>query len=200
MVQIPSKVRKSPKRKVPDYLIAEMIDGKPYYYKGYKQVLNKKQTLEEIMGSSTLQGFIITYLTRLLMALSEDEFQLFLNETGLHLETGTNLSGDILIFDATKPLSIDTHYANQPPLINIEVDVNIDLEDENEMNYIMSKTQKLLDFGTEKIIWVMTKSQKVIVATPTDNWLIISWDKDIEILRGITFNIAAYLKRKGVVL
>ncbi len=199
MIQIPSKVRKSPKRKVPDYLIAEMIDGKPYYYKGYKQVLNKKQTLEEIMGSSSLQAFLLSYLIRL-FDVNDDTLHILANEAGIHLDNNSNLSGDILIFDATKPLVFDTHYVNQPPLINIEVDVNIDLEDEDEMNYIMRKTQKLLDFGTEKVIWVMTKSQKVIVATPTDNWLIISWDKDIEILRGITFNIAAYLKRKGVEL
>ena len=199
MVQIPSKVRKSPKRKVPDYLIAEMIDGKPYYYKGYKQVLNKKQTLEEIMGSSSLQAFLLSYLIRL-FDVNDDTLHILANEAGIHLDNNSNLSGDILIFDATKPLVFDNHYVNQPPLINIEVDVNIDLEDEDEMNYIMSKTQKLLDFGTEKIIWVLTKPQKVIVATASDNWLIISWDKDIEILRGITFNIAAYLKRKGVEL
>jgi glutamyl/glutaminyl-tRNA synthetase len=185
-------------RKVPSYLIAEVIDGKPYYYKDYKQVLNKKKTLEDIMGSSTLQGFIVTYLTRLLMTLSEDEFHIFLNETGIHIDTNTNLSGDILVFDASKPLTINTHYANQAPLINIEIDVNIALEQEDEKDYIFKKTQKLLDFGVEKVIWILTKSQKVIVATPNENWLIISWDKNIEILRGLHFNVPAYLEKKGV--
>ena len=196
-----SQLTKSPSptiRKVPSYLIAEVIDGKPYYYKGYKQVLNKKKTLDDIMGASTLQGFIVTYLTRLLMTLSEDEYHIFLNETGIHIDTNTNLSGDILIFDASKPLPINAHYANQAPLINIEIDVNIALEQEDEKDYIFKKTQKLLDFGVEKVIWILTKSQKVIVATPNDNWLIISWDKDIEILRGIIFNVPAYLKKKGV--
>jgi glutamyl/glutaminyl-tRNA synthetase len=185
-------------RKVPSYLIAEVIDGKPYYYKDYKQVLNKKKTLEDIMGSSTLQGFIVTYLTRLLMTLSEDEYHIFLNETGIHIDTNTNLSGDILVFDASKPLTINTHYANQAPLINIEIDVNIALEQEDEKDYIFKKTQKLLDFGVEKVIWILTKSQKVIVATPNENWLIISWDKNIEILRGLHFNVPAYLEKKGV--
>jgi glutamyl/glutaminyl-tRNA synthetase len=185
-------------RKVPDYLIAEVMDGKPYYYKNYKQVLNKKKTLNDIMGASTLQGFIVTYITRLLMALPEDEYHIFLNETGIHIDTNNNLSGDILIFDASKPLSINTQYANQAPLINIEIDVNIALEQEDEKDYIFKKTQKLLDFGVEKVIWILTKSQKVMVATPADNWLIISWDKDIEILRGVNFNITAYLQKKGI--
>ena len=81
--------------KIPNHLIAEMIDGKPYYYKNYKQVLTNKKTLNDIMGASTLQGFIVTYLTRLLMALPEDDFHLFLNETGIHIDNKTNLSGDI---------------------------------------------------------------------------------------------------------
>jgi hypothetical protein len=196
-----SQLTKNPSptiRKVPSYLIAEVIDGKPYYYKGYKQVLNKKKTLDDIMGASTLQGFIVTYLTRLLMTLSEDEYHILLNETGIHIDTDTNLSGDILIFDASKPLPINTHYAHQAPLINIEIDVNIALEQEDEKDYIFKKTQKLLDFGVEKVIWILTKSQKVIVATPNDNWLIISWDKDIEIMRGIIFNVPAYLTKKGI--
>lgn len=198
MVQLLKNHKTLPVRKVPDYLIAEMIDGKPYYYKNYKQVLNKKKTLDDIIGASTLQGFIINYLTRLLHTLPEDDFHLFLNETGIHIDVNNNLSGDILVFDASKPLVIDAHYANQPPLINIEIDVNIALEQEDEKDYIFKKTQKLLDFGVEKVIGVLTKSQKVIVATPSENWLIISWDKDIEMLKGITFNIAAYLKKKGV--
>jgi hypothetical protein len=186
-------------RNVPNYLIAEIIDGKPYYLKNYKQILNKKKTLDDIMGASTLRGFIVTYLTRLLMALSENDYHLFLNETGIHIDANNNLSGDILIFDASKPLTIDAHYAQQPPLVNIEIDVNIALEQEDEKDYIFKKTQKLLDFGVEKVIWILTKSQRVIVATPSENWLIISWDKDIEILRGIHFNIDVYLRKKGII-
>ena len=185
--------------KIPNHLIAEMIDGKPYYYKNYEQVLTNKKTLNDIMGASTLQGFIVTYLTRLLMALPEDDFHLFLNETGIHIDNKTNLSGDILIFDASKPLIIDVHYASQPPLVNIEIDVNIALEQEDEKDYILKKTKKLLDFGVEKVIWVLTKSQKIIVATPSDTLIVVSWDKDVEILRGIRFNVAAYLKKKGVI-
>jgi hypothetical protein len=132
------------------------------------------------------------------MTLSEDEYPILLNETGIHIDTNTNLSGDISIFDASKPLPINTHYAHQAPLINIEIDVNIALEQEDEKDYIFKKTQKLLDFGVEKVIWILTKSQKVIVATPNENWLIISWDKNIEILRGLHFNVPAYLEKKGV--
>ena len=152
------------------------------------------------MGASGLQGLIVGYLMRLLAALDEDAFHILPNETGIHLGNKDNLSGDILIFDASKPIVFDTYYVSRAPDIDIEVDVSIDLENEDEKEYIFKKTQKLLDFGTEKVIWILTKPQKVLIATPLGDWQLISYDKDVEILRGITFNIAAYLKRKSHLL
>ena len=61
-----AKPRKT--RKVPDYLIYEIMDGQPLYRKGYKAVLNKSKTLEDIMGSSTLQSEIHMYINALLFA------------------------------------------------------------------------------------------------------------------------------------
>ena len=182
---------------VPDYLIAEVIKGKPYYYKGYKNVLNKEQTLEDIMGASGLQGLVVGYLMRLLAALDDDAYHILPNETGIHFDTNNNLSGDILIFDASKPIIFDTHYVSRAPDINIEVDVNVDIADADEQEYVFDKIQTLLDFGTEKVIWIFTKSDTVLVATPNADWQWISTTKDIEILRGITFNIADFLKRKS---
>ena len=52
-----------PKKKqqiVPDYLIYEMMRGKPIYYKNYEKILNQQATFEEIMGSSGLQSLILS--------------------------------------------------------------------------------------------------------------------------------------------
>lgn len=45
---------------IPDILIYEMDDGQPIYYRGYKDYLKNKKQLEQIMGSSYLQGVLIT--------------------------------------------------------------------------------------------------------------------------------------------
>ena len=60
--------------------------------------------------------------------------------------------------------------------------------------YIYTKTDKLLQFGVEKVIWLMSESKKVLVATKDENWSIIDWNKDIAIANGISFNIGKYLK------
>ena len=119
-----SSQRKIPK--VPSHLIKEILDDMPVFYKGYKAVLRKEKTIEDIMGASGLQIFIVRYLFRLLdRNLDDNLFYVFTGEGGLHLSKGTNLSGDVLVFDkqTLTPDLIDMHYLNIPPLIDIEIDV-----------------------------------------------------------------------------
>ena len=46
----------------------------------------------------------------------------------------------------------------------------------------------------------MTATRQVIVALPEQDWLIIDWNKDIEIMKGISFNIGNYLQENGIEL
>lgn len=190
-------------RKVPEYLIKEILDGIPIYYKGYKAVLRKEKTLENIMGASGLQIFILRYFSYLLIRqLDEKMYYVFTGEGGMHLDVKNNLSGDVMIYEQAKlPISkIDTHYLDVPPKIDIEIDVNIDTTDFSEQTYIYKKTDRLLSWGVEKVIWVLTASQKVIVAEQGKDWLVIDWSKDIEIMDGIKFNVSEYLQKSGVKL
>jgi Uma2 family endonuclease len=198
---------KSPQRiikgnkKVPSYLVYEIMDGQPIYYKGYQDVLNGSKTLAEIMGSSTLQAFIVSYLTIFLgKSLSEEDYTILCNEAGLHLDKHNNLAGDILVFDAQK-LSISSlsdHYANVPPKIVLEVDIAADTAHFSAEDYRIRKTQKLLDFGVEKVIWISTAAQKILMATSHEDWKLMDWDKPIEVLPGLSFNLGQYLADKGL--
>ena len=187
--------------KVPTYLIKEILDEIPVYYKGYKAVMRKEKTLEDIMGASGLQIFIVRYLFRLLdRNLDDNLFYVFTGEGGLHLDKGSNLSGDVLVFEKSMltPDLIDTHYLNVPPLIDIEVDVEIDNSTFSDFEYIQKKTKKLLDFGTQKVIWILTKSKTIIVAEPDRDWLMIDWAKDVEVINDIHFNVQNYLVKEGI--
>lgn len=187
--------------KVPSYLVKEILDEIPVYYKGYKAVVRKEKTLADIMGASGLQIFIVRYLFRLLdRNLDENLFYVFTGEGGLHVDKGNNLSGDVLIFEKSTltPDLIDTHYLNIPPLIDIEVDVEIDNSTFSDFEYIQKKTKKLLDFGTQKVIWILTKTKIIIVAEPNKDWLMIDWAKDVEIINNLNVNIQNYLIQEGV--
>jgi hypothetical protein len=93
---------------------------------------------------------------------------------------------------------VTTKYANVPAKVVLEVDVKIDDTKTSDWDYVKRKTQKLLDFGTEKVVWVFTKTQKVIVATANGQWLTYNWNNDLEIVDGILFNIGDYLKEEGI--
>ena len=190
-------------RKIPEYLVKEVLNGIPIHYKGYKAVLRKEKTLDDIMGASGLQSFIVSYIYKLLVRqLSDDTYHILTGETGLHLELNDNLSGDIVLFeyDQLSVENIDTHYLNIPPKIDIEIDVNIHTSDFTEQTYIYQKTDRLLSWGVEKVIWVLSESKKVIVAERGKDWLLIDWSKDIEVIDGVKFNVSQYLEKLGVSL
>jgi len=184
---------------VPDVLIREEIEGKPFYYKGYKAVLNKEKILADIIGSSGLQSFIVELLFRfLIIHLPRKDYRIFTNEVGGHIKKGTNLSFDIAVFDRkTLPLDkITPYYTNVPPKIVFEIDVKIDVEKEDAIAYMTTKTETLLNYGTELVIWVLTNPKTLLVARPNSEWAFIKWDKDVVLMDEIILNIANLIKEE----
>ncbi len=202
MVSTKSKIEKVKKQKVPDYLVYEIMDGKPIYYKGYQEVLKKKKTLDDIIGCSSLQSVLIEYILGICFAnLDRSKYRFLTNEIGNHLDKGNNLSSDIAIYDKTvlTPDKINLHYPDVPAKILMEVDTKADLSEVGAAAYFHKKTQKLLNFGVEKVIWIFTASQKITISERNASaWKTVDWDQDIELLEGHFFNIAKYLEAEGI--
>jgi hypothetical protein len=187
--------QKNKVRKIPDTLIYETINGKNYYYKGYQKVLNKKETLESIIGYGLFQWMIIDAIIMHLKLNLPKHYKTLGGEGGFHLGHGDNLSIDIAILDKKDIdfANIQNKYLHFAPKAVIEVDTKVD---EFNIEYTMTKTQKMLDFGVEQIVWVLTNSKKIIVARPNVPWLTVNWHDDIEIL-GITTNLQHLLENEG---
>ena len=127
--------KRIPQKKIPSSLIYEIWDGRPIYFKNYEDVVNGIKTKEEIMGASALQSFIVSYVVSIILKqIDDDLYSVLTNESGLHLDKGNNLSGDVLIFDTeTLPISsIGLHYVDVAPKIAIEVDIDADTKDLGE--------------------------------------------------------------------
>lgn len=201
MVSINKNPKRGKAKHIPESLIYETIDGKPFYYEGYKDVLSNKKTTEEIMGSSGIQSFIIQYLLDVLfLKIGRKKYHFLTNEIGTHIDSNNNLSGDIYIYDKAQltPEKINTHYIEVAPKIAIEVDIRIDLSDEKDFGYVFTKTHKLLDFGVEKVFWIFTKYQKVMIAVKDEDWITKDWNQEIELLDNEFFNIGQFLAEEGV--
>lgn len=191
------------RRRVPEYLVKDEIDGVRFYYPGYRQVMAGKKNLEEIMGTSGLQSLLITYFIELLLSkLDKGRFKALTGETGNRLGLRNNLSLDIAIFERSvlTASKITTKYVDVPAYCVIEIDVQAEWEEGNmsDVEFIGLKTKKLFEFGTQKLVWVLSKSKKVIVAEPGKRWEIIEWDEDIELIEGISFNVGHYLQEEGI--
>jgi len=187
---------------IPDYLIAEEIDGHPFYYKGYKEVLKGEKTLEDITGSSVLQFAILQYIIRRIALFDpeEEQFMIGTNEAGLHMGHRKNVGNDLALYDVKKmtPGKIIGKYADFPPEIVVEVDIDVESLTMSPLDGAYLKTKRMLAFGVKKVIWVFTSSQKILIAVPNQSWETVDWDKDIEIVEGLNVNVAGYLKKKGV--
>lgn len=195
------KTKKAAKT-LPKELVYESLAGRVFYRKGYRDVLNKTKTSEQITGSSGLQSIIVSYLMmRVLSKLNESKYIVLCNEIGLHIDHRNNPASDIGIFDVNvlTPDLVDIHYVNVPAKIFIEVDIRADVEDLGETGYITMKTNELLKFGAEKVIWILSNTQKVILAKNGEKtWLWSDWNEDTQVLDGVSFNVGKYLEKKGI--
>jgi len=192
---------KKRERRVPASLIKEVLDGQPIYYKGYRSVMYGHKNLEEIMGASSLQSLIINFIQKILIKNLDDfNYLILTGEPGLHLSHRNNFSGDIVLYHIGQIEKFTKRYFDVPPLLQVEVDVEIDTENISQNLYVTRKTQRLLEFGVKKVIWVFTATQSVWVAEPEQDWRIINWNKEIELFEGISMNLGDYLAKMNIEL
>jgi hypothetical protein len=201
-----SSISTKSKRIVPDFLVKEEIEGIRFYYHGYKAVLNRKKKIEDIMGSSAIQSLIIQYLMKILFKSDIDKrYYIFTNEIGNHIAHRNNLSHDIALYDRnllTPDKITDKYIDGIAPSVVVEIDTDISLDDTGFTQlheYYFTKTQKLQDFGTQKVIWIFTKNKKILVAE-NEVWQMYNLDATIQIIDTVSFNLAAFLADEKISL
>lgn len=196
MVQIKSGNQVS---KIPSELIYEMDGGKPIYYRGYREVLNKTKTAEQIMGSSILQSLLIFLIQKKLIALLDNNFLILPSELGFKFAKKSWRNLDLAIYDKRNLSDLSilyiAKYIEIAPELVIEVDTKAALDElPDPSSYFQKKTTQLLNNGVKKVIWIYTASQKVMIAEQGKSWSIDEWTKDLEIFKGIQINIEQLLK------
>ena len=169
-------------------LTYEVVDGKPIYYRGYKDVLEGKKQPEEIMGSSTLQARVIAKIIMAVSSLESKEFIITANEHGIKTNKGYR-AVDIGIFEEGK-FKLSEGYSDVAPVVAIEVDVKAELEDMTFMEYVEEKVKDLFEVGTQKVIWILTKPRVVMVFEKNKEGKILTWDDEVEVLEGVKFKLS----------
>jgi hypothetical protein len=195
-------ISKQKNYKIPKNLIREKLRGKTLYYKGFKDVLTGNKQIEEIMGSSSLQAILVMVVGFFVKSrLDKKRYWLATNEAGLHLGHKNNFSTDLGVFLKEKVTLNDKYFVTAPELA-IEIDVKI--ETSNELDYIFAKSTEMMTFGTQKIVWILTKNKKIVVFDNKNINLIVDWNTDIELMldfdqQPIIFNLQQLLDEEEIV-
>jgi Uma2 family endonuclease len=182
-------------RTIPDIFIYEMWEGKPVYYRGYQDCLDNPKQFEKCIGSSIYQSLVISTLLRYLFNHLPLQYVALTNELGVLLNKKSWLSADIAIcekaqIEAIPAASEQTQYLHFAPKVVIEIDTKADVTDFDSItDYYLKKTDALLDFGVERVVWIFTSAKKVMTATKGSPWLMVEWDVSVEILDGISVSL-----------
>ncbi|WP_461832281.1 Uma2 family endonuclease [Aquifex sp.] len=189
------------KRKLLKILTYEKVNGKPVYYRDYRKVLKGELPPEAVMGSSGLQALIIRLIVEfLLKTLDLSRYEILFNEVGFLHKKSSWRNLDIAIFEKEKlePYLMQDKLISVPPKVVIEVDTKADLSKYKSFEaYMYEKTQELLNAGVEKVIWIVTKPKKILIAEQGRKWIIQDIDEDIEVLANIKFKIPQLFKERG---
>lgn len=176
-------------KKIPEYLIYEMVDGKPIYYRGYKEVLNGTKKSAQIIGGSSLQAWLKSQVSAILVNNLGKDYVITVEEHGLYFSKKSWRAADLAIFKKEN-FELNDKFAKKPPEIVIEIDLKAEIQDgKTPMDEIVEKTQELHDFGVKKVIWIFSKVKKVMICEPQKEWTTADWNKDIPILNDFSLNI-----------
>lgn len=187
---------------IPASLIFEELDGRPLYRKGYKKVLENNLSPEEVMGCSFLQAFITTAVCSCVKEMLKGKpYWVIGNEAGLHVSHGNNLSNDVAVFDKASIKNVfSKKYPDVPPKIVIEVDVKIEAgQFPSAEDYISRKSEKMIEFGTERVIWILTEDRKIMVMDRSREWSAYEWNEMVPIFDQYQFCLNDLLKEEGVI-
>ncbi len=202
VVKTKRAVRTKTSTAVPTYLIYEELDGKPVYYRGYRDVLAGRKTAIEIMGASELQSLVNSVLVKYLSRHLSDNYLVVATEAGLHVKKNSNFSADIAIYDKAQFLDgkpITKKYSERPPKVIVEIDIQGEMElSADTLTYYQKKTQQLLDFGVQQLFWFFTDTRKVVIAEPGKPWLVADWSHELVVLGQHRFSIKHLVEQSGL--
>ncbi len=176
-------------------LTYEMDEGKPIYYAGYQDVLSGQREVEEIMGSSYLQSYLIEVIQDFLFTHPlRKRFRYLSNEIGVQIKRKKWRACDIAIYEKARlaGVAMTDKYMTLPPDYVIEIDTKADLSNyQYQHDYFIEKTRQLHQFGVKKVIWIFTKNSPVIWESESADAIVIrnGWNHNITLTDGMTFNL-----------
>jgi Uma2 family endonuclease len=198
--------KKQTRRAVPDFLIREVVEGVPFYYPGFRSVLNKTKKMEDVMADSVFQSTLKNEIGDFLKSrLNRKQYRVLSGETGLHIGPRNNLGLDIVVYDKSilTPDKVVERYADVPAELVVEIDVKVEVDEKEKdlfNDFVVPKTKRLLAFGTKKVVWYFSRTRTVLVAESSQKWTIQEWREPVELLPGVVLDIYRLMEEGDIIL
>ena len=169
-------------------LTYEVVDGKPIYYRGYKDVLEGKKQPEEVMGSSAYHGRLVAMLSYWLIKNLGESYAVMSGELDYLIKGGWR-SLDVALFryENIKDKLESENYIDVPPVLVVEINVRAEVE--SEMEYVLKKSGDLLKSGVERVVWIFTGPRKVMVFERGKGGVILDWEDEIPLVEGLRLRL-----------
>ncbi len=175
-------------------LTYEVVDGRPIYYRGYKDVLEGKKQPEEVMGASFFHADLVGALVWFLRDRLGGKYRVVAGELGYLIEGGwRNLDVAVFRYEDVKDKLESENYIDVPPVLVVEINVRAEVE--SEMEYVLRKSGDLLNSGVERVVWIFTGPRKVMVFERGKGGLILDWEDEIPLVEGLGLRLPDLLKR-----
>ena len=119
------------KQEIPKVFIAEILDGVPLYYRGYKSIIDTPSKVEEIMGSSSIHFILLDFFYALLVRnLDEKKYWRAGGESGIKIGKNNSLNLDLAIYSVDKlpATAFSKHFVEVAPEVVIEIDTSIEFD------------------------------------------------------------------------
>lgn len=183
--------------KIPDWLVYEMVDGKPIYYKNYQKLLEDfSNEHQSDMADSRTQHWLKIWLNRWLFKFLEPMgYDIGSGELGLLVGKGDWRGADVVIY-REEDIKLGPTYEDIPPEIIIEIDVKAALGNQRVEDYIDRKNEDYHQMGVKKVIWIFTAKREIMVAEAGKNPTFHRWDEWIETIEGASFNLDELMRGK----
>ncbi len=192
--EVAKEKRDGRKEKLLKLLTYEVVDGKPIYYRGYKDVLEGKKQPEEVMGSSAYHGSLVAMLSYWLIKNLGGKYAVMSGELGYLIEGGwRNLDVAVFRYEDVKDKLESENYIDVPPVLVVEINVRAEVE--SEMEYVLKKSEDLLNSGVERVVWIFTRPRKVMVFERGKGGVILDWEDEIPLVEGLRLKLPDLLKR-----
>ncbi len=186
---------------IPGTLIREEIDGKVFPYKQYRKILSGELTPHSSLGSSELQSTLVSIMHGYLFGqLDRKQYHLVTGEPGIHLTHRDNLANDIAIYPRSeKSGALTTNYFSRPPVVVIEVDVKVDTTEAGmtEFEYVILKSQQLIGFGCQQVVWVLTSIRQLVVFAGEASFQVLPWSVPLPLPVGAVLHLEQWIADEG---